>query len=320
MNLVTGGAGFIGSSLAKMILDEGVDVATFDIKPSSPVLEPYGSKWTHFRGNLRDMSEVMTAVKESEPKVIYHLGGMLSTPSEANPQESFATNIVGMFNVLESARLFGVRMVVYASTNGTFGLDLEGLTVIDDRTLQRPFTIYGCGKLFGELLGRYYNRKYAIDFRSIRLPAVVGPGAKTKNVSIYIAWAIEKSYFGELYEIFVTSETAAPIIYFKDAARAFLEISRAPADQIKTMNYILAGVEPMPTAGDLKNTIVRHLPQAQLTFKPDPLAMAFQKMNQGVRWDETPAVREWNWKIKYNLDDMVKDFIRELTDHPSWYI
>lgn len=320
MNVVTGGTGFIGSCLTKMILDEGEDVATFDIKPTSPVLEPYGNKWTHFRGNLRDMNELMTAVKESRPEIIYHLGGMLSTPSEENPQASFGTNVVGMLNVLESARLFGVNMVVYASTNGTFGLDLEGVEVIDDRTLQRPFTIYGCGKLFGELLGRYYNRRYGIDFRCIRLPAVVGPGAKTKNVSVYNAWAIEKSFFEEPYEIFVTPETAAPIIYFKDAARAFSAISRAPADSIKTMNYILAGVEPMPTARQLKETIVRHLPQAQLTFNPDPLAMAFQKMHQGVRWDETPAVREWNWKIKYSLDHMVADFIRELTDHSSWYI
>ncbi len=54
------------------------------------------------------------------------------------------------------------------------------------------------------------------------------------------------------------------------------------------MNYILAVVEPMPTAGDLKNTILHHLPQAQLAFRPDPLAMAFQKMNQDVRWNETP--------------------------------
>ena len=166
----------------------------------------------------------------------------------------------------------------------------------------------------------HFLRKYGIDSRSIRLPAVMGLGAKTKNISLYNAWAIEKSFSGEPYEIFVRSETAAPIIYFKDAARAFLEISRAPADHIKTMNYILAGVEPMPTAGDLKNTILHHLPQAQLTFRPDTLAMAFQKMNQDVRWDETPAVREWNWKIKYSLDDMVKDFIRELTHHPSWYI
>lgn len=319
MELVTGGTGFIGSCLAKKILDEGGDVTTFDIKTTSPVLEPYGNKWTHFLGDLRDLNEVLTAVRESKPGVIYHLGGMLSTPSEENPQASFATNVVGMFNVLESARLCGVNMVVYASTNGTFGLDLEGVTVIDDRTLQRPFTIYGCGKLFGEVLGRYYNRRYGIDFRSIRLPAVVGPGAKTKNVSVYNAWAIERSFSGEPYEIFVTPETAAPIIYFKDAARAFVAISRVPANRIRTMNYILAGVEPMPTAGELKKTIERHLPQAKLTFSPDPLAMAFQKMHQGVRWDETPAVREWDWKIKYNLDDMVKDFIRELTEHRSWY-
>jgi threonine 3-dehydrogenase len=266
------------------------------------------------------MSAVMTVIKESKPEVLYHLGGMLSTPSEENPQASFMTNVVGMFNVLESARLLGINMVVYASTNGTFGLDLEGLPVIDDRTLQRPFTMYGCGKLFGELLGRYYHRKYGIDFRSVRLPAVVGPGALTKNVSIYNAWAIEKSFFGEPYEIFVTPETRAPIIYFKDAARAFLEISRAPADQITTMSYVLAGVDPMPSAGELKNTILRHLPQAQLTFNPDPLAMAFQKMHQGVRWDETSAVREWNWQVKFNLDDMVEDFMHELTDHRSWYI
>jgi len=56
-NVVTGGTGFIGSCLAKMILDEDLDVATFDIKPTSPVLDPYGSRWRHFRGDLRDMSD-----------------------------------------------------------------------------------------------------------------------------------------------------------------------------------------------------------------------------------------------------------------------
>jgi nucleoside-diphosphate-sugar epimerase len=319
MNLVTGGTGFIGSTLAKMLLDEGLEIATFDIKPFCPVLEPYGKRWNHFQGNLGNMGEVLTAVRVARPETIFHLGGMLSMPSEQNPQASFLTNVTGTYNVLEGARLFGVKQVIYASTNGTFGLDLEGLTVIDDHTLQRPFTMYGCGKLFGELLGRYYNRKYGVNFRSIRLPAVVGPGAKTKNVSIYNAWAIEKSFFGEPYEIFVTPETVCPVIYFKDAARAFLEISRSPANQIKTMNYIVVGVDPMPTAMELKDTILTYLPQAKLSFNPDPLAVAFQKMNSGVRWDETPAVKEWNWKAIYNLDEMIKDFIKELKEHTSWY-
>ncbi len=320
MDLVTGGTGFIGRTLAKELLDQNRNVATFDIKPSSPVLEAYGERWRHFQGSLGNMGEVLTVIQACQPQTIFHLGGMLSTPSEQNPQASFLTNVVGTYNVLEGARLFDVKQVIYASTNGTFGLDLEGLTVIDDRTLQRPFTIYGCGKLFGELFGRYYHRRYGIDFRSIRLPAVVGPGAKTRNVSIYNSWAIEKSFFGEPYEIFVTPETACPIIYYKDAARALLEISRTPSDKIKTMNYIIAGVEPMPTALEIKNTILHYLPQAELRFNPDPLAMGFHKMSQGVRWDQTPAVKEWNWKIQYDLEVMVQDFVSELNEHPSWYV
>ena len=225
-----------------------------------------------------------------------------------------------MFNVLEAARLFDVEMVVYASTNGTYGIDLEGVKVIDDRTLQRPITIYGCSKVFGELLGQYYHGKYGIDFRSVRLPAVVGPGSKTKHLSIYSAWAIEKSFFGEPYEVFVTPETVMPTIYFKDAARALWEISRPPAHQIKTMNYNIVGVRPIRSAAEVKDVILRFLPKAQISFKPDPLAMAYQKRHQGVEWDETPAIKEWNWKAKYNLEAMVEDFIHELKEHQSWYI
>jgi threonine 3-dehydrogenase len=265
------------------------------------------------------MGEVLTTIRACKPKTIFHLGGMLSIPSEQNPQASFSTNVVGIYNVLEGARLFEAEQVIYASTNGTYSHDLEGLTVIDDRTLQRPFTMYGCGKLFGELLGRYYHRRYGIDFRSVRLPAIVGPGAKTKHVSIYNAWAIEKPFWGEPYEIFVTPETAAPILYFKDAARAFAELSMAPIGQIKIMNYNLAGIQPIPKAIDLKNAVLRFLPDAKISFNPDDLAMAFQKMHQGVRWDETPAVEEWNWKVQYDLERMVEDFIKELKEHPQWY-
>ena len=319
MDLITGGTGFIGSTLAKALLDEGKEIGTFDIKTTHPALEPYGKRWTHYTGNLGNMGEVLTAIQACRPRTLFNLGGMLSIPSEHNPQASFSTNVAGTYHVLEGARLFGVEQVIFASTNGTYSHDLEGLTVIDDRTLQRPFTMYGCGKVYGELLVRYYHRRYGIDFRSVRLPAIVGPGAKTKNVSIYNAWAIEKAFLGEPYEIFVTPETAAPILYFKDAARAFLDLSRAPAGRIKTMNYNLAGIQPMPTAMDLKNAVLHFLPQAKISFNPDDLAMAFQKMHQNVRWDETPARNEWNWKIQYDLEKMVEDFIKELREHPSWY-
>ena len=319
MDLITGGTGFIGSCLAKTLLEQGRDVATLDIKATSPMLQPFAGKWRHFQGNLGNLGEVLTAVSEARPETIYHLGGMLSMPSEQNPQASFQTNMVGTYNLLEAARLFGVRQVIYSSTNGTFGLDLQGLDVIDDNTLQRPFTIYGVGKLFGELIGRYYTRRYGLDFRSIRLPAVVGPGAKTKNVSIYNAWSIEKSFFGEPYEIFVEPEIACPVIYFKDVARAFLSLAETPKEKIKTMNYLIVGVTPMPKAKNLVEVIESRLPQAKLSYNSEKLAMDFHKMSQGVRWDEKPAVNEWGWRPRYGLEEMVDDFIMELTEHPGWY-
>lgn len=325
MNLVTGATGFIGSWLARQLLEEGQEVATFSRSKSAMVAEllgPYGPRWTHLLGDFDRLSDILTAVKASKPGIIYHIGGLLSIPSEQNPQASFATNVGGTFNILEAARLFGVPKVVFASSNGAYGLDLEGVAVIDDRTLQRPASIYGVGKVFGELLGRYYHRKYGIDFRSLRLPYIVGPGTRTKGTahgSTYYPLAIESGHFGRPFAIKVTPETLNPVLYFKDAARAFLDLSRAPAELIKTMNYNMAGTLPVPTAGDLRDALLRRFPGAEITFAPDPAALAFQKMHQGARWDDSAASREWGWKARYDLDGMIGDYVEELKAHPSWY-
>ena len=262
MDLMTGGNGFIGSTLARILLDEGKEVATFDIRASSPVLEPYGKRWTHCQGNQGNMGEVLTAIQTCRPETIFHLGGMLSIPSEQNPQASFSTNVVGIQNVFEGARLFAVGQVIFASTNGTYGQDLERIPssmIAPCSALSRCMDGQGLWRIVGTIL----HRSYGIDFRSVRLPAVVGPGAKTKNVSVYNAWAIEKGALGEPYEIFVTPETASPILYFKDAAKASLDLSRAPLNRIKTMNYNLAGIQPVPRAIDLKNAVLHFLPDAE---------------------------------------------------------
>ena len=89
----------------------------------------------------------------------YHLGAMLSTPSEEDPASSIQTNAMGTFHVLEAARIFGVRKVIFASSIGVFGSGIEG-DVIDDLTIQRPVILYGATKVFGEHLGLFYRRKY----------------------------------------------------------------------------------------------------------------------------------------------------------------
>jgi threonine 3-dehydrogenase len=316
--LVTGGLGLIGSALTRMLVERGEEVFALDIRVSPDHFSGTGDKVKILRADLGNFAKILEAVKESSPRVIFHLGGMLSLPSNADPQSSFSTNVAGTYHVLEAARLFQVPKVIFASTIATYGLDISG-KVIDDSTLQRPITMYGSTKVFAELLGRFYRTKYAIDFRAVRYPSVIGPGAQTAHISIYNAWAVEKAFYGEPYEIFVEPQVRCPSIYFKDAARALLALEAAPADAIQTVCYLLAGIQPITSAEELVAEIGKHFPNAPLTYKPDPLAMNFHRKNQGVTFDDRNARKEWGWEAEYSLPRMIADFYAELKAHPERY-
>jgi threonine 3-dehydrogenase len=257
-------------------------------------------------------------VKESAPQVIFHLGGMLSLPSNADPQSAYATNVAGTYHVLEAARLFQIPKVIFTSTIATYGLDIQK-EVIDDFTLQRPITMYGATKVFGELLGRFYRTKYNLDFRAVRFPAIIGPGAKTAHISIYNAWAVEKAFYNEPYEIFVEPQIRCPILYFKDAARSLILLNAAPPEAIQMICYLIAGIKPITSAAELEEAIRKHFPKARLTYKPDPLAMAFHGKNQGIKFEDAIAEKEWGWKPEYSLGRMIEDFYAELRKNPERY-
>lgn len=316
--LITGGYGLIGSTLARMLVEKGEKVWVFDKFTPPQRFQGVADSIKTIPGDLANLSKVMEAVKESAPQVIFHLGGMLSLPSNADPQSAYATNVAGTYHVLEAARLFQVPKVIFTSTIATYGLDIQK-DVIDDFTLQRPLTMYGATKVFGELLGRFYRTKYQIDFRAVRFPAIIGPGAKTAHISIYNAWAVEKAFYNEPYEIFVEPQIRCPILYFKDAARALTLLNSAPPEAIQMICYLIAGIKPLTSAAELEAAIRKHFPKARLTYKPDPLAMAFHGKNQGLKFEDAVAEKEWGWKPEYSLDGMIEDFYAELRKNPERY-
>ena len=317
--LITGGSGLIGASLTQMIVDLGERPAIFDIAPVHPALRKIDSKFKYFQGSLDNLPELLNIIKTEAVDTIFHLGGMLSIPSEEKPWASFQSNVVGTFNVLEAARLEKVDKILYSSTIATYSKDIQS-NVIDDLTLQRPTTMYGATKVFGELLGRVYARKFGIDFRGVRFPSVVGPGAKTAHMSIYHAWAIEEPLRGNPYEIYVEPETRVPAIYFKDAVRALWLLSTAKKEQIPTMVYIIAGITPPYSAKELAEAVRSRIPGARLTFKPDPTLMELVKEIGTLRFNEERAQAEWEWKTSYSLPDMVDDFIEEFNQNRALYL
>ena len=231
--LITGGTGFIGAQVVRELLGKGEkDLLSFDINPSTKRLDGVLDQVEVIRGDLGNFSHVLNAVKSSRPRAIYHLGGMLSLPSDIDPQASFRANAMGTYHILESAKLFNVPQVLFSSTIGTYGMHIKE-NILDDYTLQRPKLFYGATKVFGEHMGLFYRRKYGLDFRGVRYPAIVGPGVKTPGVAQYTSWVIEECSKGKPFTLHVSPKTRCPVMYYKDAALAIIKLAKASFESIK---------------------------------------------------------------------------------------
>ncbi len=316
--LVTGGTGLIGAAVVRLLLEEGrQQPVVFDINASTRLLADVEDRIKVTRGDLGIFSHVLDVVQKTRPRTIYHLGGMLSLSANVDPAGALQANAMGTFHVLEAARLFAVPQVLFSSTVATYGLDVEDET-IGDRTVQRPLLLYGATKVFGEHMGLVYRRNYGLDFRSLRYPAIVGPGVKSAGIAQYNSHVIEQSARGRPYTIFVRPESRHNLLYVKDAARAMVELGRAPREKIETVNYLLAGIHPRLTAGQLADAVRARIPAAQIDFAPDETSQAAaDALDRPL--DDRNAQREWGWKMAYDTDAMIDDFLAELENHPERY-
>jgi threonine 3-dehydrogenase len=316
--MVTGGTGFIGAALVRLLLERGEeDIVAFHRNPAKKTLHDVVQRIALVEGDLGIFSHVFEAVKNYRPRIIYHLGAMLTIPADADPPSAFHTNVSGTFHILEAARLFNVEQVLFASSIGSYGLDVQS-EVIDDYTVQRPLSMYGVSKVFGENLGRYYKLRYGLDFRSLRYPGIIGPGFRTPSLAQYASLLIEESVKGRPVTLQMAPDCKFPLLYFKDAAMAMIKLAQSPESRIKMVNYLLNGVEPLKTAQELVDMVKARLPEARLTFDPDP---GLTELYHGMRpFDDRCARDEWGWKAEYNHERLMDDFIHELRHHPGRYL
>lgn len=181
--LVTGGAGFIGSHLVDRLLEEGWRVTVVDnfdpfydpaIKERNVAAHLGHDRYTLHRVDIRDLTALQRELTDTYD-VIVHLAAKAGVrPSIKDPVTYQEVNVTATQNMLELARMRGVRQFVFASSSSVYGVNANVPWSEDDHVLL-PISPYASTKVSGELLGHVYSHLYGIRFIALRFFTVYGP-------------------------------------------------------------------------------------------------------------------------------------------------
>ncbi len=308
-SLITGGTGLVGAELAHLLVDMGEEVVVFNRTIRYDRIDDIKDKVKAVSGDLGNWSHVLNVVKDYQIMDIYHMGAMLSHVSEQNHTGSFQTNVIGTYNILEAARLLNVKRVMFTSSIATYGIGTG--EKVTDETIQRPVMMYGVGKLYCEGLGRFYRRKFGLNFCSIRYPDVEGPGVETPGH--WVPSMIEDAVRGKPHKSAVTEDRREWIISVRDAARAAYMVLQAPEENIKMVNYNVAGPNNAVTAKEVEIAIKKYIPDAVFEYQPVQISAGIPRGQYKGIFDDNFARKEWEWQPEHpTVESIVGFFINRM--------
>jgi len=215
--LVTGGAGFIGSNVVRLLLDSGRSVTVLDNLSTGYRRNIDETAVRFIEGDVRDADRVVQAAKGAD--VIIHMAASVGNQrSLTDPRADTAVNALGTLNVLEAARAVGVRKVVYSSSAGIFG-ELRTLPIAENHPVE-PDSPYGVSKLAGEKHCLAYSRLYGLEAICLRYFNVYGVNQRFDAYGNVIPIFATLLLRGEPLTVFGDGEQTRDFINVADVARA----------------------------------------------------------------------------------------------------
>jgi threonine 3-dehydrogenase len=321
--LITGAAGEIGEALIQGLAQhDSTRLITLDVRPLPPEITRLV---THVQGDILDHALLSRLVSEYEIAAIYHLAALLSTRAEFTPEAAHRVNVEGTLSLLQLAseqsqwRNEPVEFL-FPSSVAAYGLpDLEAKQRhprVKEWEWNYPRTMYGCNKLYCELLGTYYSQHFRqlaterpimLDFRAVRFPGLVSAfTVPSGGTSDYGPEMLHAAASQEPYACFVRADSVIPFMAMPDAVTALLKLAAAPHQELTRRVYNVTSFSL--TAAQFRQRVLEYFPQANITFEPDV------KRNGIVdSWpadmDDHDARRDWGWQPEYDVDRAFEEYL-----------
>lgn len=239
---ITGGHGHIGSWTAYLFAKEGEKVILYDTEPVAPdYLSEVSENIQFIRGDVMDFPALSQVFRQHKDEIegIIHTVAILGEFVTDNPHRNVTLNIVGFLNVLELARMFNIRKILYTSTGAIYG-PAKG-TASESRNPPNPADLYSATKVSCEYLGRQYESNFGLDFRVCRVYFVYGPGKlPSRFVKLYkVAFGALEGLHG--LRLDKGADQKLDFTYVEDVARGVVLLYRTTGLKNKVFN-IATGV------------------------------------------------------------------------------
>jgi UDP-glucose 4-epimerase len=313
--LVTGGAGFIGSTLVDRLLAEGHavdvidDLSTGSLANLADARSDRAHEFSFHQIDIRDPG-VSDLIARRRPDVVFHLAAQADVRvSVARPAFDAEVNVIGSLRVLEGARQAGSRKVVFASSGGTiYGAPDASELPINEQHPQRPISPYGVAK---KVVGDYlyaYRELHALEFTALALANVYGPRQDPHGEAGVVAIFAGRLLAGDPCTIFGEGTQTRDFVFVDDVVDAFV---RAADKGSGLLANIGTGVETSV------NALYQSMARAAGVDQPAVHAPARPGELDRSSLDPGKAALYLGWQPWTTLDDGTRATLDWFSERPS---
>ncbi|GAB1419108.1 NAD-dependent epimerase/dehydratase family protein [Bacteroidales bacterium] len=306
--LIIGCSGQIGSELTLALrkIYGNDNVFATDIKqPPKDILEsgPFNTL------DVMDYNNLLHFVVRFKITQVYNLAAVLSGNAEKIPQQAWEINMRALMNTLELARDSDAKKLFWPSSIAVFGPTTPRHNT-PQLTVMEPNTVYGISKLAGERWGEYYNRRYGVDFRSLRYPGLISykteAGGGTTDYAVEIYYEAIRS---NSYTCFLREDTALPMMFMDDAIKATIQLMEANPDKLTLRSsYNVGGMSFTPK--EVVEAIRKHQPDFSISYEPDFRQAIADSWPASI--DDSQARADWGLNDAFNLNSMTEVMLQEI--------
>ena len=231
---ITGSSGFIGSNLAKRILNEEDNVLVIGLDNMNNYYDVKIKEWRlaqlnkfdnfkFIKGDLADKETVENIFKEYHPNIVVNLAAQAGVRySITNPDAYIQSNLIGFYNILECCRNYPVEHLVYASSSSVYGSNKKVPYSTDDK-VDNPVSLYAATKKSNELMAHSYSKLYNIQSTGLRFFTVYGPAGRPDMA--YFGFT-NKLINGETIKIFNYGNCKRDFTYIDDIVEGIIRVMK----------------------------------------------------------------------------------------------